>query len=345
MLRIAAPITLIAALAPGAAVHAQAPSGTLLVANRDGGSVSFFDVETRVELARLPIGPRIPHEIAVSPDGTLALASEYGSGADPGRTLLVIDVPSASYRGRIDLGPESRPHSFDFLPDGRRAVATMELSSRVALVDVIARNVVRMLPTGGEDSHMVRVSPDGERAYVTSRGGAGTLSVIDLSGESEPVVIETGPGAEGLAVSPSGDEVWVVNRRDASISIVDTRSLEVVAEIEAPPFAGRAEISGAGRVLVPNGSFGGSEAAQNLTLYDLETRERIAQHEVRPAEDAGGGFGIHIVNETAFVSDRSSGAISIYDLASFPQSQVLTTGHDNPDGLGFSPLRLDVLED
>lgn len=343
MLRLASLTILLAALGFGAA--AQELSGTLVVANRDGGSVSFFDVATATELARLPIGPRIPHEIAISPDGELALTSEYGTGADPGRTLLVLHVPTATYLGKIDLGPESRPHSFDFLPDGRRAVATMERSSEIALVDVIARNVVDTFPTGGEDSHMVRVSPSGERAYVTSRGGAGTLSVIDLSGESEPVVIETGPGAEGLAVSPDGGEVWVVNRQDESISIVDTRSLAVRDVIEAPPFAGRAEISAEGRVLVPNGSFGGDGAASSLTLYDLETRAQIAQHEVRSAEASGGGFGIHIIDEYAFVSDRSSGAISIYDLEGFPESRLLTMDHDNPDGLGFSPRRLNVLED
>ncbi len=338
------PLTLLlGTLSLGAA--AQEPSGTLVVANRDGGSVSFFDVETATELARLPIGPRIPHEIAISPDGELALTSEYGTGDRPGRTLLVIHVPTATYLGEIDLGPESRPHSFDFLPDGRHAVATMEGSGEIALVDVVARSVARTFPTGGDDSHMVRVGPDGARAYVTSRGGDGTLSVVDLSGENETVVIETGPGAEGLAVSPDGGEVWVVNRLDASISIVDTETLAVRDVIEAPPFAGRVEISEAGRVLVPNGSFAGNDAAQALTLYSLETRAQTARHEVRSAEQSGGGFGVHIHEELAFVSDRTSGAITIYDLENFPESRTLTMDHESPDGLGFSPHRLDVLEE
>ncbi|MGB5253603.1 MAG: hypothetical protein WBN68_12865, partial [Sedimenticolaceae bacterium] len=50
-----------------------AMEGTLLVANRDGGSISLIDFPTRVEVARLPIGPVIPHEVDVSPDGRLAL--------------------------------------------------------------------------------------------------------------------------------------------------------------------------------------------------------------------------------------------------------------------------------
>jgi hypothetical protein len=48
---------------------------------------------------------------------------------------------------------------------------------------------------------MVRLSPDGSRAYVTSRGTEGTLSVIFLEEERPPVVIATGLGAEGLDVT------------------------------------------------------------------------------------------------------------------------------------------------
>jgi len=73
-------------------VAAQGLMGTLLVANRTGGSISLFDLTTAVEIARVPIGPAIPHEVAVSPDGRLALAGEYGPDDAPGRHLVIIDV-------------------------------------------------------------------------------------------------------------------------------------------------------------------------------------------------------------------------------------------------------------
>ena len=76
---------------------------------------------------------------------------------------------------------------------------------------------------------MVRLSPDGSRAYVTSRLGTGTLSVIFLNEDRDPVVIQTGPGAEGLDVSADGSEVWVANRQERSISVIDAELLEVVA--------------------------------------------------------------------------------------------------------------------
>jgi YVTN family beta-propeller protein len=324
-------------------VAAQGLMGTLLVANRTGGSISLFDLATAVEIARVPIGPATPHEVAVSPDGRLALAGEYGPNDAPGRHLVIIDVAEGRLVGRIDLGPKSRPHSVVFVPDGRRAVVTLEQSDRIALVDVVDRRVLRTYPTGGREGHMVRLSPDGTRAFVTSRGAEGTLSIIALDGEAPPVVIPTGAGAEGLAVTPDGREVWVVNRVAQSISIVDTRALKVAHTIDVPPDARRAEVSASGRVLVPHG--GTDDApAQYLSLYDVRSRalvNRLAMHEGRKGP---GGFGIHVVGGRAFVSDRADRALFIMDLDDFKSRRMLATGHDDPDGLAVSSVRVAVLE-
>jgi DNA-binding beta-propeller fold protein YncE len=330
-------------LAMSSSAAYQGLNGTLLVANRTGGSISLFDLATAVEMARVPIGPAIPHEVAVSPDGRVALTGEYGPNDGPGQHVAIIDVAEGRLVTRIDLGAKSRPHSVVFMPDGRRAVVTLEQSDRIALVDVEDRRVVRTYPTGGREGHMVRLSPDGARAFVTSRGAEGTLSIISLDGESPPVVIPTGAGAEGLAVTPDGREVWVVNRIARSISVVDTRSLKILQNIDVPPDARRAEISASGRVLVPHG--GTDEApAQYLSVYDLKSRalvNRLGMHEGRKGP---GGFGIHIVGERAFVSDRAGLALFTMDLPDLTSRRTLATGRDDPDGLAFSPVRVAVLE-
>ena len=88
---------------------ALALEGTLVVANRAGGSISLIDLETRLEVARLPVGPIIPHEVAVSPDGRFALTGEYGPENSHGQHVILIDIPNARIVGRIDLGENSRP--------------------------------------------------------------------------------------------------------------------------------------------------------------------------------------------------------------------------------------------
>jgi DNA-binding beta-propeller fold protein YncE len=319
-------------------------AGTLLVANRStaGGSVSLIDLDTAIEIARLSVGPVIPHEIAVSPDGRFAVTSEYGGNDNPGRHVVVIDVANARITGRIDLGPNSRPHSLAFMPDGRRAVVTMERADRIAVVDIVNLAVLRTYPTGGREGHMVRLSPDGVFAYVTSRGAEGTLSVIALREELPPVVIPTGAGAEGLAVSPDGTEVWVVNRAAATISVVNTGTLEIVATLPARAGAGRAEISAAGRVLVPNGSSAAS-AEKFLTVYDLAARRVVVESPMNGGQPGPGAYGIHIVGERAFVADRAARSIALYDLADLSLVRTIVSAHPDPDGLAHSPVRVAVM--
>ena len=321
---------------------AVALDGTLLVANRTGGSISFIDLTTSVEIARVPIGPVIPHEIAVSPDGRLALTSEYGPESDHGRHIVLIDVASASVTARIDLGPDSRPHTPLFLPDGRHAVATMQESDQLALVDLETHSVARTYPTGGREGHTVRLSPDGSRAYVTSRGAEGTLSVVFLNEERAPVVIDTGRGAEGLDVSADGSEIWVANRQEESISVIDAESLEVVATLDSRPFSGRIEMGPDGYAIVTNGGGRRAPVPRYLRLWDVDSRTMITEVPLE-GEPYEGNFGALIHDGMAFVSDPGEGIIQLFDLDGLSGRTVLLDKHDAPDGMAWTPIRVGVM--
>ncbi len=277
----------------------------------------------------------------VSPDDRQALTSEYGPDGRRGRHVVLIDIATASLIRRIDLGPDSRPHTALFLPDGLRAVATMQYSDQLALVDLEAGIVLRTYPTGGCEGHMLRLSPEGTRSYVTSREGAGTLSVIFLEEDRPPVVIATGLGAEGLAVTPDGGEVWVANRGETSISIVDTESLEVVATLGSRPAAGRIGMAN-GYAIVPNGGRG-ALVPQYLRLWDVVSRRLVAEVPIRDGEPEGGNFGVLIQHGTALVSDPGEGTIQAFDLDGLTGRGPLAIGYDAPDGMAWSPVRLEVV--
>lgn len=326
----------------GVATPSTALTGTLLVANRSGGSITLFDLATEVEIARIPIGPVIPHEVHVSPDGRFALTAEYGPNHSPGRHIILIDIATAEIVSRIDLGPNSRPHTALFLPDGRRAVATMQDSDELALVDLEQESVVRTYPTGGREGHMVRLHPDGSRAYVTSRGGPGTLSVIFLNEERPPVVLATGPGAEGLDVTPDGREIWVANRGGTSISVIDAHSLDIVDTLESRPAAGRIEIGPRGFAIVPNGGRG-SRVPQYLRLWDVTARQMITEVPLRDGKPQGGNFGVLIQDDFAFASDPDAGTIQVFQLPELTGRRPLILAHDAPDGMAWSPMRVEVL--
>lgn len=338
MIRIA---LLLAGLA-GITLSAIGAEGTLLIANRSGGSVSFVDLQTETEIARLPIGPVIPHEMAASRDGRWAVTGEYGTGSNPGRHLVVIDVAKAAIVSRIDLGPDSRPHSMQFLADNRHVVATMEQSDALVLVDIVDGEVLRRWPTGGRDGHMVRLSPDGRRAYVASRGGEGTLSVVWLDEDRPPAVIRTGEGAEGLAVSPDGARVWVANRGARTISVVSADTLEVIASLEGPA-TNRVEFLPNGLAVIPDGS-GAAASGRYVTFYDSVSFEVVRTLEL-PASAAGGtGVRLLAAGDVLFLADSALNQILEFD-PSANSLQPIVVNTDNPDGMAWSPIRVNVLRD
>ena len=329
------------------AASVSAQDGTLLVVNGDhqAGSISFFDLATEVEVARLPIGVRTPHEIAVSPDGRWAVTGEYGPNAAPvGRRIVVIDVANASIAGYIDLGPDSRPHDSVFLPDSRRALVTMEAVDRLALVDVVAREVLRTYPIGdgAREGHMVQLSPDATRAYVAGRQGEGTVSVIYLHEERAPTIITTGLGAEGLAVTADGRSVWVLNQEEDSISVIDAQTLSVEDNFLSADQPRRIAALPGGRVVVVSGN----QAGAFLRIYAEGTRAILHDVSISAQLPGDEGYGFLVNKEFGFISNRTGGRILVYNLADpTAPPTILTDGHDRPDGMAWSPLRVAVLDD
>ena len=325
-----------------AASAAWAQDGTLLVVNRhsQAGSISFFDLETETEIARIPIGPGWPHEVAVSPDGRLALTAEYGEN-DPGRRVVVIDIPSARVLGSIDMGPGSKPHDSVFLPDNRHAVVTLETQDRLAVIDVETLSVVRTYSIGdaAREGHMIRLSPDGNRVYVGGRLGEGTVSVVYLDEAREPTVIQTGLGAEAITVTPDGGAVWVINQDENTISIIDPEGLVEREKFEAATQPRRLANLPGGRMAV----IYGNRETVGIRIFDTRTREVLHDLAI-PGDGVGaGGFGFFAVDDVGFVSTRLDGRILVYDFAD-PEAppRTLAAGHETPDGMNWTPLRVDV---
>ena len=335
-------VAVLAAWTGPANVFAQ--EGTLLVANRhaEAGSVSFFDLQTESEIARVPIGPGWPHEVAVSPDGRLALTAEYGRET-PGERLVVIDIPGARVLGRIDMGPGTKPHDSVFLPDNRHAVVTLETTDRVALIDVANLDVVRTYPIGdgAREGHMVWLSPDGSRVYVGARLGQGTVSVVYLQEDHPPTVIPSGLGAEAITVTPDGQAVWAINQDENTISVIDPETLAIVEKFDAGTQPRRLANLPGGRMAV---IYGNRETA-GIRIYDIQTREVLEQLAIPGDEPGAGGFGFLAVGDKGFVATRLDGRILVYDFsASERPPRTLASGHETPDGMAWSPLRLDVFD-
>ncbi|MGH9460585.1 MAG: hypothetical protein ACRD1X_05180, partial [Vicinamibacteria bacterium] len=96
-------------------------------------------------------------------------------------------------------------------------------------------------------------------------------------------------------------------------------------------------------VAVVNGMSGEQEAGY-LRIYDVASRAVL--HDVPIVESEGtGGFGLQAHEDVVFLTTRSDGGIYMYDWNDPKEPRVLTTGPDGPDGMAWTPQRLNVFSD
>ena len=318
-------------------------AATLLVANKAEATVSLVDLGSGKVAATLPVGTG-PHEIAVSPDGRLALVANYGA-QQPGSSLTLLDVPGAKVVKTIELGEYRRPHGLVFL-DGRRALVTSEASKSLLEVDVEAGKVTRAIPTGQEVSHMVAVTPDGSRAFIANIG-SGSMTAVDLKAGKSLGDVKTGAGAEGIDVTPDGRQVWVTNREADTVTVVDAKTLEILGSVPSASFPIRAKATPDGKhVLVSNAKSGDLSV---FSTADRKLARRVTLQVASAADKEGrlmGAFGDSSVpigiliepdGKRAFVAHANGDAISIVDLGKWERVGALTAGKE-PDGMGYSKL-------
>jgi YVTN family beta-propeller protein len=239
-------------------IPSAAAQPLLLVGNKSEDSVSFIDLASGKERQRVTTG-KMPHEIAISPDGKQAAVVAYGS-----TTIDIFDVATAKLAKRIDLSPNARPHGIIWLADGR-IIATTEGSDSLTLVSSDFKNV-EGIATGQKASHMVAANPDGRLAYVANIG-SGTVSVIDLGKKQKVSDIVVGGKPEGLALSPDGRWLWVGDLDAPVVRLVDTTTGKVVSELPVEPVAIRVAYSPDGKWVVTSNVVSGS-----LTVIDAEKR-------------------------------------------------------------------------
>lgn len=314
-------VVIAAALACGAA-----GAETLLVGNKGEDTLSFIDIATGRELGRVATG-RMPHEIAVSPDGRQAAVVAYG-----GASIDIFDVRRRAKLRTIELAPNQGPHGLIWLPDGR-LVATTERSQSLTIVDTRRRDAVTAVRTGQPGTHMVAVSPDWSRAY-TANIAAGTVSVVDLPAAAKLRDLAVGGRPEGIALARGGGELWVADLDGARVQAFETRTYRKLAEVKTGPVPIRVAASPNGRWIVTSNLGDGS-----LTVIDAHTRKAVRTIPVSGAESAQQVTILFSADgKRIYAAETGRDQVAEVDFASGRVLRRLTAGKQG-DGLAIAPAR------
>ena len=163
-----------------------------------------------------------PYNLYWTLDGQMAIVA-----AEPANRLDFYDPATWRPIARLPI-PASGVDHLDFSADGSYLLVTGEFGGQVVKVDVDAIGVAGVMRVGGLPID-VKLAPAGDVFYVANQGRHG-VSIVDPNAMVEIDFIRTGLGAHGLAISRDTRYLYVSNRLEGTIAVIEFSSQALVAK-------------------------------------------------------------------------------------------------------------------
>jgi YVTN family beta-propeller protein len=232
---------------------------TLWVLNNEGNTLTRIDPATGKKGETIQV--RDPYNLYYTPDGQFAIVVaerlQRLDFYDP-QTMKIVYKVSVPCRG-VD--------HMDFSANGRYLIASCEFSNEMIKVDVAARKVLGKLPLPRRGQPQdVKTSPDGKVFYVADMVANG---VYLIDGNQFTIIgfLPTGEGAHGLYPSRDSKYLYVSNRGEGSITLIDFATRQIVTKWQLPG-GGSPDMGGVsadGKVLWLAGRYHGEVYALDTT--------------------------------------------------------------------------------
>jgi YVTN family beta-propeller protein len=230
---------LIARVDVGKVPHQVAVSdrlGKLVASNTADNTVSIVDLATLRAEATLTLDHE-PEHMELSPNGLVLAVGNIGAG-----TVSLISLEETREVARVDGLFE--PHNLTFSADGSLLYVANLGAEHVSVVDVSEARVVNEIPvaeptalaakggTSEEYQGIINVTrtPDGRLGFA-AHGEGNVMAVIDLRSQRKIKSLELGELPWRAYSTADGRYMLVPNNGDATVSVISTSSLEVVATL------------------------------------------------------------------------------------------------------------------
>ena len=266
---------------------------TVWVASGMEDSLSAIDLATRAVVATVPVGTN-PHILSAGPAGNI---------------LYVVNA------GGHDRGPGAHGGDSAAMPENTDAGQMPSPAATSAGHSASSKEGGSMMMSAGSATEG---SGAGEMAMASAAEGNSLWAVDTATGEILARV-PVGQGPTHPIPSPDGERVYVTNTDEDSVSVIDTGTWQVEDTIRGILEPHDAELTPDGRML-----YVATAGDNTMTVVDTETLQAVKSIPVgsKPRGLAIGGA----TGETAFVTNKGDGTLSIIDVPAGEVKVVVSAG-------------------
>ncbi|MBL8286976.1 MAG: beta-propeller fold lactonase family protein [Rubrivivax sp.] len=245
---------------------------SVIVANAAGNTLTFFD-PANGEVQRTLRNIADPYHLRFSPDMKwLVIAANRLDHVDIYRWNPAAEPPLALAR-RLPAGKVPSHLAID---SGSKTVYTsLQDSDELMAIDLATQQPRWTVKVGKTPADIFLTADD--RTLLVGLTGDSFVEAWDVSGAVPRLAkrIATGEGAHAFRAKGDRRHVFVSNRVANTLSLIDTQTLTVVAELPGPGGPDCMEVMADGRTLLVS-----SRWARKLTVIDVATRQVVRQVEV-----------------------------------------------------------------
>lgn len=194
-----------------------------VVANNKDNTASIIDLKNYSVVKTVETGEG-PHGLRITDDSTLVFIANMGEDS-----FSIVSLVNFSHLNKKPIG---------------KTPVTMAINDQIILASLKGEDALAIysLKSGtidkvvvGKGPAQVFVQSDGKYAFVANEGTeespSNTVSKVNIETKTVEATIEVGNGAHGIVVSDDNKYVYVTNKLDATVSVIDNTTNKVVATI------------------------------------------------------------------------------------------------------------------
>ena len=316
-------LSLLAAAFTCTSLHAQSVA---YVVNSGSNNVSVIDTGSNTVTATIPVG-NTPIGVVFSPDGTRAYVTNFADS--PSGTVSVIDTGANAVIATIAVG--GSPVFPAITPDGKNLYVT-DFNGAVRVVSTVSNTLTATITVPAGASPVV-ITPDGTRAYVLTFGAVSVINTATNTVVGSPITVTSLATGPGLAITPSGSDVYVAGQAFSVVSALATSSNTVTATVQFP--TGQAPTALA---MSPDGArvYVSDSNGNTVSIIDTSTNTlEPTSIQVGTAPD-----GLAVTPDGAFLYAANSGDGTISVIATATDTVVGSPIHvgSSPEGIAIANL-------